>query len=187
MTTDRSPISLAAIATLAGSVWSKGSGSEESTAQKAQLLEHLEPSIIKAAVGIEKHSPLFGHLASSQTVASPNLLNNVLVARRPPGFLTFTHSGSRMLSRLSLRAHERGEAYFFLSVGIVFKNRKNTELCQIGRICQVVGKVYLCHPELDSGSRRYCCYEMLNRVQHDNCPLLGLFNSLLFSSCRKEG
>jgi hypothetical protein len=131
MTTYRSPISLAAIASLAGSVWSGGSGNEDSTAQKAQFLVHLEPRIIKAAVGREKHSPLFGHLASSQTVASPNLLSNVLVARSPPGFLTFTHSGSRMLSRLALQASERGEVYFFLCSGIMFKNRKNTELCQI--------------------------------------------------------
>jgi hypothetical protein len=134
MTTYRSPIFLAAIATLAGSVWSKGSGSEESTAQKAQFLEHLEPSIIKAAVGIEKHSPLFGHLASSQTVESPKLLNNVFVSRSPPEFLTFTHSGNRMLTPL-LRAPERCEEYFFSSIVIVFKNRKNAGFCQIGISC----------------------------------------------------
>jgi hypothetical protein len=125
MTTYRSPISLAAIATLAGSVRSKGSGSEESTAQKAQFLVHLEPRIIKAAVGIEKHSPLFGHFASSHTVVIPKRLNSFLVLRSPREFLTFTHSGKRMKTLLSLRAPERCEAYFFSSIVIVFKNRKN--------------------------------------------------------------
>jgi hypothetical protein len=133
MTTYRSPISLAAIATLSGSVWSGGSGNEESTAQKAQFLEHFEPSIKKAAVGIEKHSLLFGHLASSQTVESPKLLNIVLVSRSPAEFLTLTHSGNRKLPLL-LPVPERCNAYFFLSIGIVFKNRKNTELCQISDI-----------------------------------------------------
>jgi hypothetical protein len=133
MTTYRSPISLAAIATLVGSVWSKGSGSEDSTAQKAQFLVHFEPSIIKAAVGIEKHSLLFGHLASSQTVASPKRLSNILVSRSPPEFFTFTHAGNRKLFP-RIPAPERCKAYLFLSIGIVFKNRKNTELCQIRHI-----------------------------------------------------
>ena len=58
-TTYFNPISLAARATLSGSISSRGLGAEDSTEQNPQFLVHAEPRIMKAAVGFEKHSPMF--------------------------------------------------------------------------------------------------------------------------------
>ena len=58
------------LAKLAGSFASKGSGRPCPTSQNGHRLVHLSPMIIKVAVPLPKHSPIFGQLASSQTVTS---------------------------------------------------------------------------------------------------------------------
>ena len=67
-TTYFSSIPAAASATRPGSPGSSGSGTPECTAQKRQLRVQRSPMIRKVAVRCEKHSHMFGHLASWQTV-----------------------------------------------------------------------------------------------------------------------
>ncbi len=56
------------LARLAGSLTSSGSGRPWPTSQNGQRRVHLSPMIMKVAVPLPKHSPMFGQLASSQTV-----------------------------------------------------------------------------------------------------------------------
>ena len=55
---------------LAGSLASSGSGRPWPTSQNGQRRVHLSPMIMKVAVPLPKHSPMFGQLASSHTVTS---------------------------------------------------------------------------------------------------------------------
>jgi hypothetical protein len=73
-------MSLAAMATFSGSEGSGASGSDDFTEQKPQFRVHFDPSIMKAAVGFEKHAPILGHRASSQTVERPKLRNSRFVS-----------------------------------------------------------------------------------------------------------
>src|SRR3990172_10692596 len=69
ITTCLSSISFAVRAIFMGSIGSTASGDASlSTLQKPHDLVHISPSIMNVAVGFEKHSPIFGHLADSQTV-----------------------------------------------------------------------------------------------------------------------
>jgi len=70
MTTYLNPISLETRAIRAGSSGSGGSKSPCGTEQNRQLRVHLDPIIRKVAVWCEKHSQMFGHLASWHTVCS---------------------------------------------------------------------------------------------------------------------
>src|SRR5260363_121107 len=58
------------LARLSGSLASSGSGRPCPTSQNGQRRVHLSPMIIKVAVPLPKHSPIFGQLASSHTVCS---------------------------------------------------------------------------------------------------------------------
>jgi len=57
-------------ARLTGSSRSSGSGRPWPTSQNGQRRVHLSPMIMKVAVPLPKHSPMFGHEASSHTVCS---------------------------------------------------------------------------------------------------------------------
>jgi len=56
---------------------------------------------MNAAVGFRKHSLTFGHLASSQTVARPYLLNIRFVSWSLRGFFVRIHSGRRTINSVS--------------------------------------------------------------------------------------
>ena len=53
-----------------GSSASSGSGRPWPTSQNGQRRVHLSPMIMNVAVPLPKHSPMFGHDASSHTVCS---------------------------------------------------------------------------------------------------------------------
>ena len=57
-------------AKLWGSFVSRGSGRPWPTSQKGHRRVHLSPMIMNVAVPLPKHSPIFGQLASSQTVTN---------------------------------------------------------------------------------------------------------------------
>jgi len=57
-------------ARLSGSSASSGSGRPCATSQKVQRRVQRSPMIMKVAVPLPKHSPMFGQLASSHTVCS---------------------------------------------------------------------------------------------------------------------
>ena len=96
-TTCFSPSSFAVTATFQGSHGSAMRGSARlTTAQKPQLLVHTSPSIIKVAVGFEKHSPILGHLADSHTVWRFLFLRTAFISwslLAGPSFF-FAHGGS---------------------------------------------------------------------------------------------
>ena len=56
------------LAKLCGSFTSNGSGRPCPTSQNGQRRVHLSPMIMNVAVPLPKHSPIFGHEASSHTV-----------------------------------------------------------------------------------------------------------------------
>ena len=58
------------LARFSGSLASSGSGRPWPTSQNGQRRVHLSPMIMKVAVPLPKHSPMFGHEASSHTVCS---------------------------------------------------------------------------------------------------------------------
>ena len=57
---------------------SSGSGRPWPTSQNGQRRVHLSPMIMKVAVPLPKHSPMFGQLASSHTVTQVVLAQDVL-------------------------------------------------------------------------------------------------------------
>src|SRR5918999_2228453 len=68
ITTYLNPHFLIALATLSGSYGSRYSGLPLVTEQNLHPLVHTSPMIIMVAVPPPQHSPMLGHLASSQTV-----------------------------------------------------------------------------------------------------------------------
>ena len=70
MTTYLSLSAAIVLARLSGSSASSGSGRPWPTSQNGQRRVHLSPMIMKVAVPLPKHSPMFGQEASSQTVCS---------------------------------------------------------------------------------------------------------------------
>src|SRR5450432_2330167 len=80
-----------------GSSASRGSGRPWATSQKGQRRVHRSPMIMKVAVPWPKHSPMFGHEASSQTVCScaSRRIFLISVKRAPPPARTRIHSGLR--------------------------------------------------------------------------------------------
>ncbi len=66
------------------------------TAQKPQFLVQCEPRIMKVAVGLLKHLPMLGHLASSQTVATRWRRRRLRVSCRPAVWVVLIQSGSLM-------------------------------------------------------------------------------------------
>src|SRR6188472_2917907 len=68
ITTYLNPHTLIALATLSGSSASSKTGLRLLTAQNLHALLHMFPMIIIVAVPVPQHSPMLGHLASSQTV-----------------------------------------------------------------------------------------------------------------------
>ena len=65
------------------------------TAQKRQPRVQVSPIIMKVAVPLFQHSPMFGQRASSQTVASfcPCDCSLIQLKRAPPGKRTLSHGG----------------------------------------------------------------------------------------------
>ena len=70
MTTYFSCSAAMVLARLSGSSASSGSGRPWPTSQNGQRRVHLSPMIMNVAVPLPKHSPMFGHEASSHTVCS---------------------------------------------------------------------------------------------------------------------
>ncbi len=70
MTTYLSFSAAIVFARFSGSAASSGSGRPWPTSQNGQRRVHLSPMIMKVAVPLPKHSPIFGQLASSHTVCS---------------------------------------------------------------------------------------------------------------------
>ena len=75
------------------------------TAQNLQPLVQESPISMMVAVAVcpslpPQHSPMFGHLASSQTVLKPSFLKSLLiwVNFSPPGSSRFSHSGFLVFS-----------------------------------------------------------------------------------------
>ena len=73
------PSFCAARATFVGSFGSRAAGLPFWQPQKAQSRVHTSPRIINVAVSREKHSAMFGHRASSQTVCRLRLRSSFLV------------------------------------------------------------------------------------------------------------
>src|ERR1700710_3026918 len=82
-------------ARFSGSLTSSGSGRPWPTSQKGQRRVHLSPMIMKVAVPLPKHSPMFGQDASSQTVCRLLSRSACLISwkRELPGALTRIQSG----------------------------------------------------------------------------------------------
>src|SRR5438445_6685273 len=81
-----------------GSSGSRGAGRAVSTAQNPQRRVQRVPAIMKVAVGREKHSPMFGQRASSQTVRTPtsrSTRRSGRASRRIPRFFA-AQAGSRV-------------------------------------------------------------------------------------------
>ena len=68
-----------------------------STEQKRQARVHTDPISIRVAVPAFQHSPMLGHLASSQTVASRCSRTRPLTRANPApvGARAFSHGGNR--------------------------------------------------------------------------------------------
>jgi hypothetical protein len=94
-----SPSSAAATATCSGSSGSTGRGIPVLTLQKAQARVQVSPRIITVACFLVQHSPIFGHAASSHTVARLSRRISFLVSEKPRlvGALTRIQSGLRCL------------------------------------------------------------------------------------------
>mmetsp|Transcript_30202 Transcript_30202/g.61531 ORF Transcript_30202/g.61531 Transcript_30202/m.61531 type:complete len:157 (-) Transcript_30202:8-478(-) len=83
-----------------GSCSSGGAGAlSVFTAQKRQPRVHVSPRTMMVPVPPFQHSPIFGHWASSHTVASPSSLTEALSSSKreslPPGAGTWNQSGLR--------------------------------------------------------------------------------------------
>src|SRR5215217_1581478 len=92
-----SPSSAAAVATCSGSSGSTARGMPVLTLQKAQARVQVSPRIITVACFLVQHSPMFGHAASSHTVARLSSRISLRVWWYPSltGALTRIQSGLR--------------------------------------------------------------------------------------------
>src|SRR5690606_26428854 len=90
-----SPISFTERATSFGSCQLSVPGLPVLIAQKLHARVQVSPKIINVAVPLPQHSPIFGHLASSQTVCKDleRIIFFMLAKLSPPGAFTLSHSG----------------------------------------------------------------------------------------------
>ena len=97
MTTCRSPRRATVAASRSGSAGSRGSGRPWATSQNGQRRVQSSPITMNVAVPCEKHSPRFGHDASSHTVTRRCSRRRPLslVTSGPTGARTRIHGGFR--------------------------------------------------------------------------------------------